>query len=61
MKQKEILMLAIIIFLTIVAWMMADIYHIAKTENVKDYNPQSLEPISVNIDTSVFTKLETKN
>lgn len=35
MKKKELLLLSIGIFLTVVAWLVADLYHAATTEKVK--------------------------
>ena len=35
MNKKEILLLSIGIFLTVVAWLVADIYHAATEEKIK--------------------------
>jgi len=35
MKKKEILLLSIGVFLTVIAWLIADIYHAATTEKIK--------------------------
>jgi hypothetical protein len=58
MRQKEFLIISITIFLTIIAWLMADIYHISTTEKVKLISPKVLKPINVNIDTEIFKVLE---
>lgn len=35
MNKKELLLLSIGIFFTVIAWLMADIYHAATTEKIK--------------------------
>lgn len=60
MKRKEFLVISITIFLTIIAWLIADIYHVSTTEKVKLINPKVLKPMNVNIDTKIFKLLEEK-
>lgn len=36
MNKKEILLLSIGVFLTVVAWLIADIYHAATEEKIKE-------------------------
>lgn len=60
MKQKELLIISITIFLTIIAWLIADIYHIMTTEQVKLISPKVLKPINVNIDAQILKLLEEK-
>ncbi|NTU46575.1 hypothetical protein HGA88_03030 [Candidatus Roizmanbacteria bacterium] len=58
MNQKELLLLTIGVFLTIVAWMLIDFYHLqTKTETI------SVKPVPqnlYNIHTDVFTILRGK-
>lgn len=35
MNKKELLLISICIFLTVIAWVIADIYHAATTEKIK--------------------------
>ena len=60
MRQKELLIITITVFLTIIAWLIADVYHITTTEKVKLISPKVLKPINVNIDTQIFKVLEEK-
>lgn len=60
MKQKEFLIISITVFLTIIAWLIADVYHISTTEKVKLINPKVSKPINVNINTEIFKLLEEK-
>jgi len=60
MKQKEFLIISITIFLTIVAWLIADIYHITTTEQIKLISPKVLKPIDINIEAETLKLLEEK-
>jgi len=60
MKQKEFLIISITIFLTIIAWLIADIYHIATTEQIKLINPKVLKPVNINIEAETLKLLEEK-
>ena len=60
MKQKEFLIISITIFLTIVAWIVADIYHISSTEKIKLNDTAIVEPIHISIDTGIFDILKNK-
>ncbi len=39
MNRKELLVISIAIFLTVIAWLVADIYHAATVEKVKKEVP----------------------
>lgn len=60
MRQKELLIISITIFLTIVAWIVSDIYHVAKTEKLGSLKSKTLEPININIDHEIINALEKK-
>jgi hypothetical protein len=60
MKQKEFFVISITVFLTVIAWLIADIYHISTTEKVKLVNPKILKPIDININPEVIKVLEEK-
>lgn len=36
MSKKEIFLLSIVIFLTVIAWLIADIYHAATEDKIKE-------------------------
>lgn len=59
MNKKELLLLSIIIFLTILMWLIADIYHAVTKETIKEKEDL---PIVVNykIDKKIFDILESK-
>lgn len=60
MKQKEILMIAVTIFLTVVVWVIADLYHVSVTQQVTEVDPRFAEPINIEIPVEVFDTLESK-
>lgn len=60
MKRKEIFFISLMLFLTIIAWIALDLYHIIKTQKVT-LDPQYSEPISVSLEPEVFTILEGKH
>lgn len=39
MNRKEVLYLSICIFLTVIAWLVADIYHASTQDRLKKENP----------------------
>lgn len=59
MNRKELYILSLGVFLTIIAWLVADILHTATTEKVKAKYDIS-KPIKYQIDVKVFEKLKTK-
>ncbi len=59
MNQKELLTISVGIFLTIVAWMIIDLYHAKTSQSVES----AVGPVSVptyNINTKIFKVLEGK-
>jgi hypothetical protein len=61
MNQKEVLIISITVFLTVLGWIVADLVHIAHTEQLPDNDPRFSKPISVNIDMKVIEELERRN
>jgi hypothetical protein len=60
MKNKEVFVIALTIFLTIVGWITADIFHIVNTQKVKIENTTIVKPINIHIDPTIFTTIENK-
>lgn len=59
MNQKELLIISITVFITIITWIVADIYHISSTQKIAPIeNIVSVE--TVTIDTTVLTTLQSK-
>lgn len=59
MNRKEVLLISITIFMTIILWVVVDIYHASKIEQVKE-NKEILQPINTDIDINVFKVLKDK-
>lgn len=60
MKGKEIFFISLTFFLTVIAWIALDIYHIIHTPKIDADNKKYSDPINVSIDQSLFTILEEK-
>lgn len=58
MNQKEILIITITIFLTILGWIAADLVHIANTKKVEEINARFSQPLKTTIQKDIFTNLE---
>lgn len=60
MNQKELLIISVTIFATILIWIVADLHHISKTVQLPKHDPKLSRPIQVTIDTKVFDTLESR-
>lgn len=61
MNQKEVLIISITIFLTVIGWIAADLIHVSQTEQLPDNDPRFARPIEVEIDMSVIDELESRS
>lgn len=59
MKQKELLFISLTIFLTIIAWVLIDIYKVSTEFNIND-GFESLQTIDFSLDTNVLKILQEK-
>lgn len=60
MNQKETLIISVTIFLTILTWIMGDLFHVANTEKVKVKDRRYLSEIRITLDKQVLEKLGQK-
>ena len=60
MNKKELLAISIGIFLTIIAWMVADLYHAKQSTVVEDVFNQAEVP-NYKINPTIFSILKEKN
>lgn len=60
MRQKELLLIAITIFMTAIAVIIGDLIHTVKTPKFEAIRPSVAKPIDINIDLNVFKILEEK-
>ncbi len=60
MKQRELLIMSIVIFLTVVAWIIADLAHVASSRHIKIENTEVTSKISASVDTGIIELLKTR-
>ncbi|OGK31248.1 hypothetical protein A3B02_00270 [Candidatus Roizmanbacteria bacterium RIFCSPLOWO2_01_FULL_42_14] len=61
MNQKELFIISLTIFLTVIIWIIADLNHLSHTEQLPKNDPRFARPITATIDTEIFNQLEAKN
>jgi len=61
MNQKELLIISVTVFFTVLGWIIADLVHVSHTEQLPDNDPRFSQPIAVTIDMSIFDELEKRN
>lgn len=59
-KQKETLFILWLTFLTVVAWIGFNIYHIMATSTINDIDAASIIPITPKFDMDTINKLKTR-
>lgn len=60
MKQKELLIISVTVFITIITWIVADIYHISTTQKIVPVETSTATVKKSTIDTSVLDILQAK-
>ncbi len=60
MRQKELLIISVTVFFTIITWIIADIYHVSTTQNITPLETPSTTNKTKTIDTSVLDVLQSK-
>lgn len=60
MKHKEVFVISLMLFFTIIAWIALDLYHIINTQKLT-IDTQQAEPIKVSLNPEIFKALETKH
>lgn len=60
MNQKELLFISVGVFLTIIAWIIIDVYHVKNRENTP-YEMTRVERVRFQIDENIFKILEERN
>lgn len=58
MNQKELLIISIMIFLTVIGWITADLHHVSQTQKITEINQRFSRPFRVKVDKEIFTTLE---
>lgn len=60
MNRKEIYILAIIIFLTVIAWVAFGIYHAKTTITVTNIQLKEIAPLTPTFDNDIIKKLKNR-
>ena len=60
MNQKELLIISVTVFLTVVGWILADLNHVATTKRVSEANPKFALPIESSVQKEIFIILQNK-
>lgn len=61
MKQRETLLIAISIFITIIAWVGFNVYHASVTSTVSEALQKQIEPIEGKFDTELIEALKRRD
>lgn len=60
MQHKEILIIAVTLFLTVIGWVVSDLYHVSVTQKVTEVDPRFAQPIEIKVPVKVFDTIEKK-
>lgn len=60
MNQKELLIISVTVFITIITWIVADIYHISTTQKITPVATPVTQNSVVTIDTKLLDTLQSK-
>jgi len=59
MNKKEFFLISLTVFLIVIAWLVADIYHVSQQEKIK--SPQLPVIKNYNLDSMILDQLSKKN
>lgn len=59
MRQRELIIISVTIFLTVVAWIIADLVHIFSTQQIK-VDTSLQQELKVSVDTTIFDTLRSR-
>ncbi|MCL5675628.1 MAG: hypothetical protein M1120_00695 [Patescibacteria group bacterium] len=60
MKSKELLIISILTFLTVVFWMVSQFVNTSKTSTITPVLQEQIKPIVPNFDTAVLNQLKNR-
>lgn len=58
MKRKDILIILILLFVSVVAWVGSNIWHSIKSSTISEAENQNINPITATFDTKAINKLK---
>jgi hypothetical protein len=60
MQHREILIIAVTLFLTVVGWVVSDLYHVSVTQQVSEVDPRFAQPLDIRVPVEIFDTIEKK-
>lgn len=60
MKQKDILIIIVLLFIFAVAWIGSSIYHSAVSSTISENTSKDISPIAPNFDTKTIDRLKSR-
>lgn len=61
MSQKDLLILSILTFLTVLAWIAFDVHHAATTSTITPLQKELTKPLNPTLDQEIILKLKQRN
>lgn len=60
MNRKELYIMAIITFFTVIAWIIFGLFHARNTSNVKDLDLGTITPLTATFDSDIINQLNNR-
>ena len=60
MNLKQLVIISLILFLSIVAWIAFDIYHVSVTTSVTALQMEQVAPLTPNFDSDIILKIKSR-
>lgn len=61
MSNKDLLILSVMTFITVVAWIASDAYHVSVTSTITAVEKKLMEPLNPTFDKEVIVQLKEKH
>lgn len=61
MKRKDVLIILVLLFIFVVAWIAGNIYHSIASSTISQTTNQDISPINPNFDTQTVNKLKQRS
>jgi len=58
MSNKDLFILSILTFITVVAWIVFDVYHVANTSTITPLQKELIEPLKPSFDQETILRLK---
>lgn len=61
MSNRDLLILSILTFITVVAWIIFDVYHAATTSTITPFQKELMNPLEPTFDQETILRLRKRN